>query len=164
MQLVPVSYKSGVIDYCTTCTPILARDTLDFHVCVPIFMHGIIREKNNPHFPRCDIDVQWRQFPVSNFHWIYKVPPFIVGEDAWWIMFILGGGGSYRHQPKERHYKLPYLVHMIAVCSVLGRRCYIAVYTAWPVLRCTKERSAIIWSLTAAVSYTHLTLPTICSV
>ena len=35
--------------------------------------------------------------------------------------FFLGGGESYRHQLRERHHIHMYLVHMIAVCSVVGR-------------------------------------------
>ena len=46
--------------------------------------------------------------------------------------------------------KHPYID--VPVSSVLGRSCYIAERTAWPVLRCMRERSAITWSLTAAVA------------
>ena len=42
--------------------------------------------------------------------------------------FLWGGGKSYRHQPREALYTLLYLVHMIAVCPVVGRIAAILLY------------------------------------
>ena len=58
-----------------------------------------------------------------------------------------------RSSSKWRRYTLlptTAVVRMIAICAVLGPSCYwyIDVSTAWPVLRCTRERSVIVWSLT----------------
>ena len=54
----------------------------------------------------------------------------------------------FGHQTMDSHYTLLYVWLLCAQCWGIAA---IAVCDAWPVLICMKERSAIIWSLTAAV-------------
>ena len=44
------------------------------------------------------------------------------------MSYVFSPGKPYRDKPKESHYALLYLVHVIAVCSVVGRIAAMMLY------------------------------------
>ena len=103
--------------------------------------------------------------PWTNIAWVFLTIGITLG--SWWAYYELGCGGWWFCDPVENASFMPWLVgtaliHTLAATEKRG------AFKAWTVLLavCAFALSLLGTFLvrSGAVSYTHLTLPTICSV